>query len=190
MTRGPSRIPRLQTSGNSSLWPLGLAARPWFLQWPRKTRLPDSGMLWPRGHPRLKFSFLTPEQAVLASANTGVVSPGQAPGRGLVGGRFPKGGLEPRPLASRQKRPGVGAGEAPEGPGRTSHTRVRAALRDSRPRGPFVMHIRVPRLSKGPHQHGVTDEEHFVSQSAGLAHACCFPVASHSKGPVRHSLSP
>lgn len=57
-------------------------------------------------------------------------------------------------------------------------------------RGPFVMHMRVPRLSKGPHQHGVTDEEHFVSQSAGLAHACCFPVASHSKGPVRHSLSP
>ena len=192
MSGGPSRIPRLQTSQSSALWPLGLAARPWLLQRPRKTRLPDSGMLWPRGHPRLKFSFMTPEQAVLASANTGALSPGRAPGRGPVGGKFPKGGLQPQPPASRRS-----AQES--GPEKRRRGRVGPATLECAPpsgtvglaaRGPFVMHMRVPRLSKGPHQHGVTDEEHFVSQSAGLAHACCFPVASHSKGPVRHSLSP
>lgn len=44
--------------------------------------------------------------------------------------------------------------------------------------------MRAPRLRKGPLHTLVADEDTFLSPSAGLAHACCFQVASHGKGPV------
>lgn len=152
--------------------------------------------------PHLKSSFVVTEQAVLLWTNTRMETPEQEPlGAGLrLFRHLARQRRSPRPLAAQQESNGVGPGEAPEGarsrrapgPGSTSedppHLSAPLPGRDGWPRGPrprpFVMHMRAPRLRKGPLQTLSHRRRALFFPSLRAWHMpCCFQVASHSLSP-------
>lgn len=167
----------------------------------RRARLPAQGTVATR-LPNQKPSFVVIEPVDLLWTDTGMGTLEQdPPGAGLrLLRHLPRQGRSPRPLAARQESNGVGPGEAPEGarsrrapgPGSTSEgpatlerTAARPGLSASRPASAPLCHAHEgAEAEKGsPSNTASPMKSTFLSQPAGLAHACCFQVASHSLSP-------
>lgn len=153
------------------------------------------------GFPCLKFSFTVPEQAILVGLeplSTSQHWPRAGTGQGGCAGcgagpfsRFPKGGRLPVGAScgvdgrSAQRGLWLGTGARLRPDGWTGHTRVlRQPCWDCWPQGPCPRplchaHEGAEAEKGSPSNTESPMKSTFLSQSAGLAQACCFRVASH-----------
>lgn len=99
-------------------------------------------------------------------------------------------------MQDREKRPErPGLHHRVDRPQSTAPAALRTPCRDCWPGGPSSRplchaHEGAEAEKGSPSNTESPMKSTFLSLSAGLAHACCFQVASHSKGRVPHSSSP